>query len=72
MVDYDATSPMPPKPDGDPTFPDSPEGDPKREPSRDPWHEPGPPVRKINLPPDSPSPGVPVPNVPKPETPTIT
>jgi hypothetical protein len=40
--------------------------DPMRDPDRrpdpapTPWHDPGPPVRKINLPPDSPSPGVPI------------
>jgi len=56
-----------PKPEGDPGNP----GDPRREPT--PWHDPGPPVRKINLPPDSPSPGIPLPSgqPPKPEQPLI-
>jgi hypothetical protein len=34
----------------------------RRDPDPVPWHDPGPPVRKVNLPPDSPSPGVPVEN----------
>lgn len=46
----------------DPENPDAPEPerDPRREPEPEPWHDPGPPVRKVNLPPDSPSPGIPV------------
>jgi hypothetical protein len=47
--------------------PDSP---PEREPERVPWHDPGPPVRKIDLPPDSPTKGVPIESPPAiPETP---
>ena len=44
----------------DPSGPDDPEPEPRRDPQPEPWHDPGPPVRKVNLPPDSPSPGVPV------------
>jgi hypothetical protein len=68
MPEYEATSPMPPQPEPGAPVPDVPEGDPQKGPSREPWHDPGPPVRKVNLPPDSPSPGVPV---PKPEQPAI-
>ena len=35
---------------------------PRPDPQPAPWHDPGPPVRKINLPPDSPPQGVPVEN----------
>ena len=42
--------------------PPGPERTPGVDPEPTPWHDPGPPVRKINLPPDSPSPGVPVEN----------
>lgn len=40
----------------------TPEPDPQYDPdpSPVPWHDPGPPVRKVNLPPDSPTPGIPV------------
>ena len=41
--------------------------DPRPDPEPTPWHDPGPPVRKVNLPPGSPSEGVPVEN---PELPT--
>ncbi|MGH7719793.1 MAG: hypothetical protein ACREON_13245 [Gemmatimonadaceae bacterium] len=41
-------------------LPDEPERRPDPEPV--PWHDPGPPVRKVNLPPDNPTPGVPVDN----------
>ena len=44
-----------------------PERDPIRPPEREPWHDPGPPVRKVNLPPDSPSPGIPVENPDQPQ-----
>ena len=53
----------------DPEEPERP--DPERQPDRtprpEPWHDPGPPVRRVNLPPDSPSPGVPVENPERPE-----
>jgi hypothetical protein len=38
----------------------APEPSPSHDPEPVPWHDPGPPVRKINLPPDSPTRGVPV------------
>ena len=49
----------------DRTDPDAP----RHEPPPEPWHDPGPPVRKVNLPPDSPSPGIEIPNpdLPSPE-----
>ena len=39
-----------------------PDREPERRPSVDPvpWHDPGPPVREVDLPPNSPSPGIPV------------
>ena len=43
----------------EPSQPDEPD---RPEPRPEPWHDPGPPVRKVNLPPDSPSPGIPVEN----------
>lgn len=67
MRDYNNTSPAPPHPEPGTPPPDAPEGDPQRAPDPVPWHDPGPPVRKVNLPPDSPSPGVPV----TPENPMI-
>ena len=53
-----ATSPTPPEP-----YPD-PDPDPDRAPSPAPapWHDPGPPVRRVDLPPNTPSPGIPVDN----------
>ena len=68
-MSYDAVSPMPPSPDPSVPEPKAPEGDPLRGPNREPWHDPGPPVRKVNLPPDTPSPGIGVPDSPFPETP---
>ena len=65
MRDVEARSPSPEVPE--PIEPaQDPNGDPARGPDKVPWHDPGPPVRKVNLPPDSPSPGVPVPPEPKP------
>lgn len=40
--------------------PPSPEPESPREPEPVPWHDPGPPVRKVNLPPNSPTQPVPV------------
>jgi hypothetical protein len=62
----DATSPAPPDREPNAPEPNAPEVDPPSEPQRVPFHDPGPPVRKINLPPDSPSPGVPV-EMPRPK-----
>ena len=43
----------------EPSTPDfSPPGRPSPDPV--PWHDPGPPVREVDLPPNSPSPGIPV------------
>ena len=41
---------------------DPPDREPDRRPHVDPvpWHDPGPPVREVDLPPNSPSPGIPV------------
>lgn len=36
--------------------------EPSRAPEPTPWHDPGPPVRKVSLPPDLPGTGVPVEN----------
>ena len=41
--------------------------EPARAPETVPWHDPGPPVRKVGLPPDQPGTGIPVQN---PETQT--
>ena len=41
--------------------PDKPH-EPNRAPDTAPWHDPGPPVRKVSLPPDLPGTGVPVQN----------
>ncbi len=52
-------------PDPQTPFPEPPYREPGQDPGPPgpaPWHDPGPPVRKINLPPDSPSPGVPIDN----------
>jgi len=68
---HHATSPTPPSPDPGEPLPHAPEGDPPRTPNREPWHDPGPPVRKVNLPPDSPSPGIPIPDRQRPETPPL-
>jgi hypothetical protein len=46
----------------EPTTPDSPEPPRQPDPPLEPWHDPGPPVRKVNLPPDSPTKAVPVEN----------
>ena len=42
--------------------PSEPSPEPPGRPSPDPvpWHDPGPPVREVDLPPNSPSPGIPV------------
>jgi hypothetical protein len=69
IMKNDALSPTPPNPDPSTPEPRSPEGEPPRAPNPEPWHDPGAPVRKVNLPPDSPSPGVQVPDSPFPETP---
>jgi hypothetical protein len=52
----DATAPPDPTPSRDP------EPAPPTSPEPAPWHDPGPPVRTVNLPPDTPSPGIPVDN----------
>lgn len=57
-------------PDPQTPFPEPPYKEPGQDPGPPgpaPWHDPGPPVRKINLPPDSPSPGVPI-DTPGPDT----
>jgi hypothetical protein len=69
MDNFENTAPAPPQPEPGTPSPEAPEGDPQRGPEPVPWHDPGPPVRKVNLPPDSPSPGVPI---PKSENPMIT
>ena len=46
-----------------------PEPSPPNSPDIVPWHDPGPPVRKVTLPPDSPSPGIPVDNPDQPAQP---
>lgn len=46
-----------PREPNEPGQPAEPDYDP--DPPRVPWHDPGPPVRKINLPPDTPTPGIP-------------
>ena len=51
------------RPEREPEEPDR-----RPEPAPTPWHDPGPPVRRVNLPPDSPSPGVPVDNPERPGT----
>jgi hypothetical protein len=61
MHDYEATSPAPPSPERGAPSEKPPEGDPMREQPREPWHDPGPPTKKVNLPPDSPSPGIIIP-----------
>ena len=53
----------PDRPDpADPTDPTQPAPGRQPDPNPAPWHDPGPPVRKVALPPDSPSPGIPVEN----------
>ena len=48
-----------PGPDREPQQPDfSPPGRPHPDPV--PWHDPGPPVREVDLPPNSPAPGIPI------------
>jgi hypothetical protein len=60
------TQAIPHYPDGsaatalDPLPSREPEPGPPTAPDIVPWHDPGPPVRKVTLPPDSPSPGIPV------------
>ena len=68
MNDYEATVPAPPSPEPGEPRPKDPQGDPQRGPEPQPWHDPGPPTKKVNLPPDSPSPGI---IVPPPEHPMI-
>lgn len=69
MIEHRASAPTPPEPDRTPPPAEAPEGDPQRAPREEPWHDPGPPSRKVNLPPGAPSPGIPV---REPETPAIT
>lgn len=45
---------------GIPIPPNLPQTPPGPMPDPAPWHDPGPPVREVDLPPNSPSPGVPV------------
>ncbi len=53
----DSTAPPPtPDPSPDP----SPDPAPAPTPPPQPWHDPGPPVRRVDLPPDEPTRGVPV------------
>lgn len=49
--------------------PDEPPAEPSQPPTPNPapWHDPGPPVRKVNLPPDSPTQPVPVENPERPQ-----
>jgi hypothetical protein len=56
----DLTAPAPSKPDHNPP-PDKPHGDPMRGPPPAPWQEPTSPDKKVNLPPDGPSPTIIVP-----------
>ncbi len=51
--------------------PEPPDVDPPRTPDPEPvpWHDPGPPVRKVNLPPDSPTQPVPIEPPDRPATP---
>ena len=49
---------VPDEPEPDEPFEPSQPGGPERSPA--PWHDPGPPVRRVNLPPDTPSPGIPI------------
>jgi hypothetical protein len=61
---------LPGTPDrADPAEPTPPEPGRRPDPDPAPWHDPGPPVRKVALPPDSPSTGIPVenPELPHPE-----
>lgn len=58
MKRHEASIPIRPPEPG--SLPDSPERDPLRQPRPEPWHDPGPPVRKVNLPPDSPGTGIPI------------
>ncbi len=44
----------------EPREPTPDEPSPTRTPEPVPWHDPGPPVRKVDLPPDSPTKGVPI------------
>ena len=53
----------------DPLPSSEPEPSPPSSPDIVPWHDPGPPVRKVTLPPDSPSPGIPVDNPDQPTQP---
>ncbi|HEX6629809.1 MAG TPA: hypothetical protein VF048_01910 [Gemmatimonadaceae bacterium] len=58
----------------DPTLPTpgrdpSPEPTPAPTPPPQPWHDPGPPVREVDLPPDQPTRGVPVENPERPPAP---
>jgi hypothetical protein len=61
MRDYNGTMPGPPEPEPGAPPAEAPKGDPVRGPTPEPWHNPGPPIRKVNLPPDTPSPGIIVP-----------
>lgn len=49
---------------------DVPETPPLPMPDPAPWHDPGPPVREVDLPPNSPSPGIPVDNPDRPALPS--
>lgn len=55
---------------GIPLPPDTPETPPGPMPDPAPWHDPGPPVREVDLPPNSPSPGIPVDNPDRPSLPS--
>ncbi|HVE79915.1 MAG TPA: hypothetical protein VNA89_13700 [Gemmatimonadaceae bacterium] len=62
MSDQPNSSPERP----DPAHTPEPSPEPRVDPSPAPGHDPGPPVRKVTLPPDSPSPGIPVENPERP------
>jgi hypothetical protein len=68
MKNYNVSAPTPPHPEPGEQSPEAPKGDPLRGPPPEPWHNPGPPTKKVNLPPDSPSPGI---IVPPPSNPMI-
>lgn len=67
MHELEASAPTPPDREKDPP-PAAPEREPDHDPSPEPWSDPGTPARKVNLPPDAPSPGV---HVPMPDAPLV-
>ena len=61
MPDYVDTLPAPPAPDTDTPPGKAPQGDPQRGPAREPWREPDNPPKKVNLPPEQPTPAIIIP-----------